>query len=358
MLPIKLLFLFIVTIQRTYSELQHAACQILYDKYNVERIGSRNMLSGAVWPNNIVPYEIGPGFSDGNLDIVKSAMREIESRTCVKWSPRNSEKSYVYISNDKNGCYANLGYNSNRQKHLLNLQKWDGYSSCMVEGIAVHEMFHIMGYAHEQNRPDRDEFVKIHWTRIIRRYVHNFFRSINPGEADVPPICNSWSNATTFDNCYSGYETETFGYRYDYGSIMHYGLWDFRKAKDKVMDTTKRVSPGVKIGQRVKMTDLDAGKVNAKYKCQPASTLFPNSTKSFSTSRTPDCLDISTLCQHLKDKCSFSFMHKSCRRTCGMCPPDQVATATTKPTKANTTAKPIKICFKENLCTVAKRHCT
>ncbi len=41
-----------------------------------------------------------------------------------------------------------------------------GGGTCMTTGIVLHEILHILSVAHEQNRPDRDEFVTIHWDQI------------------------------------------------------------------------------------------------------------------------------------------------------------------------------------------------
>ena len=34
------------------------------------------------------------------------------------------------------------------------------------QGVVIHEMLHNLGVVHEQNRPDRDSFLKIDWTNM------------------------------------------------------------------------------------------------------------------------------------------------------------------------------------------------
>ena len=34
------------------------------------------------------------------------------------------------------------------------------------KGVVVHELLHILGVAHEQQRPDRDQFLTINWPNM------------------------------------------------------------------------------------------------------------------------------------------------------------------------------------------------
>ena len=42
------------------------------------------------------------------------------------------------------------------------------------QGIIIHEIVHSLGFAHEQSRPDRDQFVKIDWDNVDPELVQNF----------------------------------------------------------------------------------------------------------------------------------------------------------------------------------------
>ena len=47
-------------------------------------------------------------------------------------------------------------------KHRLNLG-----SGCVGVGIAIHELLHALGFLHEHNRPDRDDYVIVNKENII-----------------------------------------------------------------------------------------------------------------------------------------------------------------------------------------------
>jgi len=41
----------------------------------------------------------------------------------------------------------------------------DGY--CLEKGAIIHELMHAVGFWHEHQRPDRDDWVNILWDNII-----------------------------------------------------------------------------------------------------------------------------------------------------------------------------------------------
>lgn len=90
---------------------------------------------------------------------------------------------------------------------------------------------------HEHQRPDRDRYIEILEENIKNGKEHNFRIST---------------------------DVTTFGYGYDFASIMHYRATAFG-----INNTVTIVSrqPGIPFGNAQELSPLDAAKVNALYEC-------------------------------------------------------------------------------------------
>ena len=98
-------------------------------------------------------------------------------------------------------------------------------SYCHTKGLSLHEFIHALGFDHEQNRPDRNNHIQVHWDRIRDDKKWNF--QILKEE-----------------------EWDPTGHDYDFQSVMHYSSKNF--AKDGQGPTmTKKIS-GVDTGEAIK----------------------------------------------------------------------------------------------------------
>ena len=72
------------------------------------------------------------------------------------------------IGHKKSGCFASLGYNPGAGEHNINLNYTTdpNQPGCVTKSIVIHEALHILGFIHEQSRPDRNEFIKVNWKKI------------------------------------------------------------------------------------------------------------------------------------------------------------------------------------------------
>ncbi|CAF1971514.1 unnamed protein product [Rotaria magnacalcarata] len=203
--------------------------------------------AGRRWPNRIIPYDISAISNANDRKTITDAMNKLmydvgtpqvngTGRTaCVFFRPsQNGDKEILKIQYG-NGCSAHVGYGTNYQK-ILTLQQ----NGCFHSGTIQHELTHVLGFFHEQSRPDRDSFIKIHTENIIENQEHNFKKYAD------------------------GSDVELQGFGYDYGSLMHYGTDYFTK---NGKPTITPVKANTVIGQRDKLSATDIAEIRHYYKC-------------------------------------------------------------------------------------------
>lgn len=125
--------------------------------------------------------------------------------TCIKFVPWNGkDKDYLLIWPIKypSGCWSYVGRTGGAQIVSLKPPNKNKPNCLGTEARAIHELMHALGIFHEQSRADRDRFVKIHWDNIHPKFKSNF---------EKQSLVNT-----------------TYGFEYDYESIMHYGSAYFR----------------------------------------------------------------------------------------------------------------------------------
>jgi len=187
------------------------------------------------WKDGVVPYEIEKNLA--HQDRVKAAMDEWSAKTCIKFrQKKDSDRNYVTFKSSKWGrCASYIGCTGGQQFIYLGF-------GCRKKGIIIHEIGHALGFYHEQSRPDRDQYITINWENISEKLRHNF-KKYNRGR------------------------TSDMGTKYDYDSIMHYGKKAFLKNKVFFWKTTINVKGSHKIGQRERVSELDAKEMNLYYEC-------------------------------------------------------------------------------------------
>ena len=107
----------------------------------------------------------------------------------------------------------------------------------MEFATVVHEIGHAIGFFHEHSRSDRDEYVNIHQQNILPSFEAAFAKELG---------------------------ARTFGFGYDYASIMHYAPSTF--ARQGTVAISAKQS-GIHVGDAKELSPLDAAKTNALYQC-------------------------------------------------------------------------------------------
>ena len=250
--------------------------------YHKENETMRETLPGTVWPNGKVYYYIDSVFNNAQRAAIAKGIQEIEEKSCVRFEAATSAtKNYIYITDDR-FCYStHIGKRVQQGRQDISL----GRQGCVYHGIIVHEFMHALGFHHEQNRADRDQYVTINWNNIVPSARSQFTR-----EPD----------------------SESHGSSYDYYSVMHYAKWDFSSNGRQTITPKRQVSESGcnSIGQRCGMSTEDAKQMNALYKCTGIGG--------------PTCQDTrpTQWCQYYNWACTSSrypWFRRDCKKTCNNC---------------------------------------
>ncbi len=150
------------------------------------------------WKNQEIVYTIDPK-SQHLLPHILKAIEYISKKTNLRFREKtDKDRDYIFFTSKSplqpRGCWSFVGCQGGKQD--LNLSY-----GCEHYLTVTHEILHAAGVYHEQSRPDRDEYVKIHWDNIQKGAESNFKKMNYYAVMDDTP--------------------------YDYRSIMHYGGRDF-----------------------------------------------------------------------------------------------------------------------------------
>ena len=183
-------------------------------------------------------YDSSVMWIEWEVDIIEAALVDLEERThVVKFVKRTDENNYIRIIKG-NGCYSYVGMVGQYLPETpFGRQDLSLGTGCISHGIVEHEFMHALGFWHEQSRSDRDNYVQINYENIQEGKEENFEKATADHDSNL-------------------------GNPYDYGSVMHYGEYDFSANGEKTIDSFGNV-----IGQREEADDMDILDIQLLYQC-------------------------------------------------------------------------------------------
>lgn len=171
------------------------------------------------WKKGIVPFIIDESIP--NRERIFQAIEYFHENTKIRFIDRTDQRDFVYFKNNgPDDCSSFVGRIGGKQE--INISDW------CARGSVIHEILHALGFNHEQSRPDRGKFIKVHWSNIKFKYIYNFFRS---------PFA------------------KTYG-EFDMNSIMLYPSFN-GFAKNPDLPTMSLKNGETWVAQREKMSELD-----------------------------------------------------------------------------------------------------
>ncbi|XP_065890335.1 uncharacterized protein [Dysidea avara] len=186
-----------------------------------------------LWPKGKVYFEFHSSLTDAEKEVIYDAMRHWEAKTCIRFCQGCTPDGCIRYFRGP-GCCSYVG-------------RISGYIQPVSIGQycefpqTVHEIGHALGFWHEQSRPDRDEYIKVHPNNILAGRVHNF-------------------NKETTSS------VDSLGVTYDFNSIMHYSAYAFSKSRSVKTMTSKE--PNIPLGRSSGLSPLDIIQTQLLYKEQ------------------------------------------------------------------------------------------
>ncbi len=169
-----------------------------------------------LWSNPI-PFHIQPEVV--NPERIQQAL-EMFSGSSVRFVPWTQEEDAIVFEAGAKNCYSYVGKVTKKQQIWIS-------PGCSPADIA-HEIMHALGFVHEQNRSDRDDFINVTYENIEEEFRYNFEK--------LPEPYMQVSRLAPFD----------------YQSLMIYPPWMFAKNGrstmeprngDKLIEPLPRPSP-------------------------------------------------------------------------------------------------------------------
>ena len=149
------------------------------------------------WPNGIIPYDISKLTKPQQALALRAMQRWRDTGASILFIPRTTEVEYVNFTGNTNAGNntSHVGFVKGERADINITAFWWRQS----EWMPAHELGHVLGFFHEHQRWDRDQFITVHYD------------SIKPGRA--PDY--DWIARTNW---------LVSSLPYDYHSIMHYRI--------------------------------------------------------------------------------------------------------------------------------------
>ncbi|CEF68239.1 Astacin-like metalloendopeptidase [Strongyloides ratti] len=174
-----------------------------------------------------------------NYELIKTAITAIARFTCLRFLDRRhvcrSQTGINFIDSKK--CFADLGKLSRKGWQNIYIGK-----ECNTLGGVVRLILRTLGVIYEHNRVDRNLFIKVYEQNIDETSKKYFQKHLGP-------------------------EIEHLFVSYNYGSLMHFGMYEYSKNGFKTLAPRDHFYVNT-VGQQDSLTFSDAKNINLHY-CFP-----------------------------------------------------------------------------------------
>lgn len=163
----------------------------------------------------VVPFDFAANVNATRRQQAIDAMNAISARAGVAFVPRTSQDDWIRF---QASTFNNSPFGRRGGMQIINIVSWD------TQIIIIHEIYHSLGFWHEQSAPDRDTYVTINHGNVCGS-------SNAPGHPCHPATCGGCADSQgNFISCAHNFDirqgADLWG-PYDFDSFMHYGRLAF-----------------------------------------------------------------------------------------------------------------------------------
>ncbi len=126
-------------------------------------------LESKLWKSFEIPFGFSENFPQDLKIKALEAIKYFNQETIMEFVPINIEldkDAIVFKFREDVPCSSYLGRVGGFQPVYLR-------SSCSTQDV-IHELMHALGFVHEQQREDRNRYLKVLWENIDKNFQHNF----------------------------------------------------------------------------------------------------------------------------------------------------------------------------------------
>ncbi|KAH7709798.1 CBN-NAS-31 protein [Aphelenchoides avenae] len=152
------------------------------------------------WPHDSpICYKFQPGSDPWTKELMRKAAQYWTENTCLTWKEGCTGKPTVMIHTNGDGCYTTPGRGfgqvsiSTRGSQRTYSPVFDDEQEmslaspgCDWLATTLHEASHVMGQAHEQSRPDRDDAIDVIWDNIDADWKAQYAKADGSQVYDIP----------------------------------------------------------------------------------------------------------------------------------------------------------------------------
>lgn len=192
-----------------------------------------------LWPGGKMLYQMDFDTNSNTYvrDMILSAVNQINAVGCVTITPA-SQSATDYVSIQLGDDYtSHVGRQGGAQTLTV-------VAKTIHRGTIMHELMHALGFGHEHNRPDRDDYLVVDFDNI-QESAQSYFTKYTLND----PV-----------------QDEDLAY--DYTSLMHAtDMYDSKVNVDITKPVIWRKDGELELGQRTYLTELDNQRLRKIYSC-------------------------------------------------------------------------------------------